>query len=77
MLTLRAGVTELRAKAHEQQQHIEALRRRMNQKSTNASRPPSQDPPAVKRRPQVSGQDPESRCGGIAYARFCAAKPAA
>jgi transposase len=64
ILTLQPEVTELRAKVHEQQRHIEALRQRLNQNSTNSSRPPSSDPPTVKRRPQVSSQDQERRCGG-------------
>src|SRR5262249_12123700 len=33
------------------QQHVEDLRQRLNQNSTNSSRPPSSDSPHVKRRP--------------------------
>ena len=75
ILTLQAEVTELRAKVHEQQRHIEALRQRLSQNSTNFSRPPSGDPPTDKRYPQASSQDLERR-RGIAHARFCEAKPA-
>ena len=75
ILTLQAEVTELRAKVHEQQRHIEALRQRLNQNSTNFSRPPSSDPPTVKRCPHASSQDQERRREGIAHARFCEAKP--
>src|SRR5262249_292824 len=51
ILALRAEVAELRAKVKEQQQHITQLQERLNQNSTNSSRPPSADPPTVKRRP--------------------------
>jgi transposase len=51
VLALRAEVAELRAKVREQQLQIEALHERLNQNSTNSSRPPSTDPPTVKRRP--------------------------
>ena len=76
ILTPQAEVTELRAKVHEQQRHIEALRQRLNRNSTNFSQPPSGDPPTRKRCPQASSQDQEMRRGGIAHARFCEAKPA-
>src|SRR5215469_3488757 len=33
------------------QQQVDGLRQRLNQNSTNSSRPPSSDPPHVKRRP--------------------------
>src|SRR3954469_21774443 len=33
------------------QQKVDGLRQRLNQNSTNSSRPPSSDPPHVKRRP--------------------------
>ena len=33
------------------QQQVDDLRQRLNQNSTNSSRPPSSDPPHVKRRP--------------------------
>src|SRR5262245_40054242 len=36
---------------HDLQRQVEELRRRLNQNSTNSSRPPSTDPPHVKRRP--------------------------
>src|SRR5262249_46391363 len=45
ILALRAEVAELRAKVKEQQQHITQLQERLNQNSTNSSRPPSADPP--------------------------------
>src|SRR4051794_29260003 len=51
ILALRAEVAELRAKLREQQQQLEELQERLNQNSTNSSRPPSTDPPTVKRRP--------------------------
>ena len=76
ILTLKAEVTELRAKVHKQQRHLEAPRQRLNQNSTSSSRPPSCDPPTVKRCPQASSQDQERRREGIAHARFCEAKPA-
>ena len=51
ILALRAEVADLRAQVHEQQELIQGLQERLNQNSTNSSRPPSTDPPAVKRRP--------------------------
>src|SRR5438874_7238996 len=64
ILALRAEVADLRAQVHEQQELIQGLQERLNQNSTNSSRPPSTDPPAVKRRPprpasgRVSGGQP-------------------
>jgi transposase len=51
ILALRAEVAELQDKVRQQQRQIEGLLERLNQNSTNSSRPPSTDPPAVKRRP--------------------------
>src|SRR4051794_35588241 len=51
ILALRAEVAELRAQVREQQAQIQGLHERLNQNSTNSSRPPSSDPPAVKRAP--------------------------
>jgi transposase len=51
ILALRAEVAELRVEVREQQRHIAELQERLNQNSTNSSRPPSTDLPAVKRRP--------------------------
>src|SRR5438477_481937 len=51
ILALRAELAELRAKVREQQAQLHELRERLNQNSTNSSRPPSSDPPAVKRAP--------------------------
>jgi transposase len=51
ILALRAEVADLRAKVQQQQEQIQELRERLNQNSTNSSRPPSTDPPAIKRRP--------------------------
>src|SRR5882672_6858977 len=51
ILALRAEVAELRTKVREQQQQMQGLQERLNQNSTNSSRPPSSDPPALKRSP--------------------------
>ena len=51
ILALRAGVAELRASVREQQGQVQELQERPNQNSSNSSRPPSTDPPTVKRRP--------------------------
>src|SRR5262249_1413655 len=51
VLALRAEVAELRATVREQQDLIRGLQERLNQNSTNSSRPPSPAPPTVKRRP--------------------------
>src|SRR5262245_37819163 len=51
ILTLQAEAAELRAKVRALQQQVHDLQERLNQNSTNSSRPPSSDAPAVKRRP--------------------------
>jgi transposase len=51
ILAQRAEVAELQAKVRALQQQIHELYDRLNQNSTNSSRPPSTDPPTVKRRP--------------------------
>jgi len=51
VVALRAEVAELRAKVREQQEQLRELQERLGQNSTNSSRPPSSDPPAVKRAP--------------------------
>ena len=51
ILALRAEVAELRARVREQQGQIQELQERLNQNASNSSRPPSTDPPTVKRRP--------------------------
>jgi transposase len=48
---LRAEVAELQAKVEALHQQVHELHGRLNQNSTNSSRPPSTDPPTVKRRP--------------------------
>src|SRR5262245_61473055 len=48
---LRAEVAELRTRVRSLQQQLQVLQNRLDQNSTNSSRPPSTDPPAVKRRP--------------------------
>ncbi len=65
ILTLRAEVAELGAKVREQQQQIAELLERLNQNSTNSSRPPSTDPPIVKRRPPrpSAGRSPGGQPG--------------
>jgi len=61
ILALRAEAAELRAKVRALRQQVEDLQSRLNQNSTNASRPPSTDAPEVKRRPPRS---PSGRRGG-------------
>ena len=51
ILALRGEVAELQAKVHSLEQLVHELQDRLNQDSTNSSRPPSTDPPTVKRRP--------------------------
>src|SRR5262245_37270364 len=61
ILGLQAEAAELRAKVRELQQQVHDLQERLNQNSTNSSRPSSTDPPAVKRRPP---RLPSGRRGG-------------
>ncbi len=65
ILALRAEVTELQAQARALQQQVQELQNRLNQDSTNSSRPPSTDPPTVKRRPPrlPSGRRPGGQPG--------------
>jgi transposase len=51
ILALRAEVAELRAQVLALQQQTQELKDQLNQNSTNSSRPPSADPPSVKRSP--------------------------
>jgi transposase len=51
ILALRAEVAALQAQVLALQQQAQELRGQLNQNSTNSSRPPSTDPPTVKRRP--------------------------
>src|SRR5215467_6849120 len=65
ILALRTEVAQLRAQVREQQELIQGLQERLNQNSTNSSRPPSTDPPTVKRRPPrpSSGRSPGGQPG--------------
>jgi transposase len=65
ILAPRAEAAELRAKVRVLQQQVHDLHGRLNQNSTNSSRPPSTDPPAVKRRPPrpPSGRQPGGQLG--------------
>jgi transposase len=65
ILALRAEAAELQAKVGALQQQVHELQERLNQNSTNSSRPPSTDPPAVKRRPPrpFSGRKPGAQAG--------------
>jgi transposase len=60
IMALRAEVADLRAKVQQQQEQIQELQERLNRNSTNSSRPPSTDPPAVKRRPPRPASDRSS-----------------
>ena len=51
ILTLQAEVAELQNKVQALQLQVQDLRGQLNENSTNSSRPPSTDPPTVKRRP--------------------------
>jgi transposase len=51
VLALRAEVAGLQVQVQALRQQIQDLQEQLNQNSTNSSRPPSTDPPAVKRRP--------------------------
>jgi transposase len=65
ILALRAEVAELWARVRAQQEQIQELQERLNQNSINSSRPPSSDPPTVKRRPPrpSSGRSPGGQPG--------------
>src|SRR3954447_15284509 len=67
VLALRAEADELRAKVCTLQQQVQELQQQLNQNSTNSSRPPSTDPPTVKRRPPrpVSGRKPGGQTGHV------------
>src|SRR4051794_38903032 len=51
ILAQRAEVAELQARVQALQRQVQELHERLNQNSTNSSRPPSTDPPTAKRRP--------------------------
>lgn len=51
ILAMRTEVAELQSKVQALQEQVQELQNRLNQNSTNSSRPPSTDPPSVKRRP--------------------------
>src|SRR6516165_974701 len=72
ILALRAEVAELRAEVCDQQRHIADLQERLNQNSANSSRPPSTDPPTVKRRPPrpSSGRSPGGQPGHERHQRL-------
>src|SRR5262245_16228894 len=61
ILALRAEVNGLQAKVKALQQQVQDLQDRLHQDSTNSSRPPSTDPPTVKRLPP---RLPSGRCPG-------------
>ena len=65
IVALRAEAAELRAKVRALQQQVQELQGRLGQNSTNSSRPPSTDPPTVKRRPPLppSGRSPGGQPG--------------
>jgi transposase len=65
ILALQAEAAELRAKVQEPQRQVQDLHQRLNQNSSNSSRPPSTDPPSVKRRPprSPSGRRPGGQPG--------------
>jgi transposase len=65
ILALQAEAAELRAKVQELQRQVQDLHERLYQNSTNSSRPPSTDPPTVKRRPPCppSGRRPGGQPG--------------
>jgi len=48
---LRAEAAEMQARVRALQRNVQELQERLNQNSTNSSRPPSTDPSTVKRRP--------------------------
>jgi transposase len=58
---LRAAFDLLEQRLRHQQEQIDELRQRLNQDSTNSSKPPSSDPPGSKRRPPP---DPSGRRRG-------------
>jgi transposase len=65
IVALLAEAADLRAKVRALQQQVQELRERLGQNSTNSSRPPSTDPPTVKRRPPLprSGRSPGGQPG--------------
>jgi transposase len=65
ILGLQAEAAELRARMRALQQQVHDLQERLNQNSTNSSRPPSSDAAAVKRRPPrtPSGRHPGGQVG--------------
>jgi transposase len=67
VLALRAEADELRVKVCALQQQVQELQQQLNQNSTNSSRPPSTDPPTVKRRPPRagSGRKPGGQAGHV------------
>jgi transposase len=48
---LRALIQQYAQRLHDLQQQVDDLKQRLNQNSTNSSRPPSSDLPGIKRRP--------------------------
>src|SRR5262249_51216848 len=65
ILALRAEVAGLQTKVESLQRQLQDLQDRLNQNSTNSSRPPSSAPPTVKRRPPQpsSGRRPGGQPG--------------
>ena len=76
ILGLQAEAAELRAKVCALQQQVADLQERLNQNSTNSSRPPSSDAPAVKRRPpcppsgRTTGGQPATSGGNGPFSRL-------
>src|SRR3954452_14345192 len=58
-------ISALRAEVEALQEQVRQLQERLNQNSTNSSKPPSTDPPAVNRRPPrlSSGRKPGGQPG--------------
>src|SRR4051794_32309353 len=72
ILALRAETAELRAKVRALQQQLQDLQGRLSKNSTNPPRPPSTDPPAIKRRPPrpPSGRKPGGQLGHERQQRY-------